>query len=193
MKDIIEIQVLNEGKVFDTAVLYMFLKKLVTPFEDTKAYDLGLIDKNGKVLKSRATLKTQEEKNAFTVFDLLIWNLRKIIMKLPFGKTRLASFAAALYLIRESQQINQSLTEETDYLEDEDILYESFTDYFEEIENDTDTINAILAAIEELKIQEVIANSVGAGGISGFKPDDLRVNRKPPLVKRDRGARKKRR
>ena len=36
--------------VVDLAAIYMFLKRLVTPFEQWDAYKTGLIDKDGKVL-----------------------------------------------------------------------------------------------------------------------------------------------
>ena len=36
--------------------VYQFLKKLVTPFEKTKAFEMGIIDKDGKILKRRRDL-----------------------------------------------------------------------------------------------------------------------------------------
>ena len=35
----------------DLFYAFRFLKLLVTPFEKTKAFELGIIDSNGKVLK----------------------------------------------------------------------------------------------------------------------------------------------
>ena len=42
--------------------VYQFLKKLVTPFEKTKPFEMGIIDKDGKILKRRRDLETKEEK-----------------------------------------------------------------------------------------------------------------------------------
>ena len=56
--------------------VYQFLKKLVTPFEKTKAFELGIVDKDGKILKRRRDLKTQAEKDAYTLSDTLIWNIK---------------------------------------------------------------------------------------------------------------------
>ena len=81
--------------------VYQFLKKLVTPFEKTEAFKLGIVDKEGKILKRRRDLKTTEEKDAYTLSDTLIWNLKKILGKIPLGKSKLASYAAALWLIKE--------------------------------------------------------------------------------------------
>ena len=82
--------------------VYQFLKKLVTPFEKTKAFELGIIDKKGKLLKRKRDLETQEEKDSYTLSDRLIWNLKRLLGKIPGGKSRIASYAAALWLIRES-------------------------------------------------------------------------------------------
>ena len=46
--------------------VYQFLKKLVTPFEKTKAFALGIIDEKGKLLKRKRDLETQEEKDSYT-------------------------------------------------------------------------------------------------------------------------------
>ena len=93
-------QMLNEG-VFDLILIYQFVKRLSTPFEEQEAYKLGIIDEKGNRIKSKK-LETKEEKNAYGYLDKLIFNLKKLIEKVPGGKSRLGSFAAALFLIRES-------------------------------------------------------------------------------------------
>ena len=108
--------------------VYQFLKKLVTPFEKTEAFKLGIIDKDGKILKKRRDLETTEEKKAYNLSDTLVWNLKKILGKIPLGKTRLASYAAALYLIKE--QGNGKI------LVDEKELEKQFFDYFEKLQSD---------------------------------------------------------
>ena len=84
----------------DLAAIYMFLKRLVTPFEQWDAYKTGLIDKNGKVIVSKDD-RTPEQNRSFGYFDRLVANLKKLLGKIPGGKTRIASFAAALLLLRE--------------------------------------------------------------------------------------------
>ena len=39
------------GRAIDLFVTYRFIKLLVTPFEDTPAFKLGIIDKNGNRIK----------------------------------------------------------------------------------------------------------------------------------------------
>ena len=80
---------------------YQFLTKLTKPFDQTDAFKLGIIDEKGKVLKKRKTLKSQEEKDAYTLTDTMIFNLKKILGKVPGGRTKFASFAAALFLLKE--------------------------------------------------------------------------------------------
>ena len=106
--------------------VYQFLKKLVTPFEKTKAFELGIIDEKGKILKRRRDLKTDDEKDAYTLSDTLIWNLKKLLGKIPGGKSRIASYGAALFLIKE-QQDGYKLTEEE--------LELQFFDAFEKMHN----------------------------------------------------------
>ena len=57
---------INEGltRAGDIVYAFRFLKLLVTPFNKTKAFELGIIDEKGKVLKKAAERKTPEEKNA---------------------------------------------------------------------------------------------------------------------------------
>jgi hypothetical protein len=88
---------------FNIAIVYKFLKALVTPFDQTNAYKLGIIDDEGTILKKKKTLKTQEEKDAYKLFDRMIWKLKRFMGKVPLGKTKLASFAAALWFLKEEE------------------------------------------------------------------------------------------
>jgi len=89
------------SRTADLFYAYRFIKLLVSKWEDTDAYKLGILDKDGKLLKKSAQLKTSEEKAAYTVFHRLVFNIKRLLNKLPFGKTRLASWATALFLIKE--------------------------------------------------------------------------------------------
>lgn len=103
---------------------YKFLRTLTRSWTDMPAYELGIIDENGKVIKSGSQLKTKEEKEAYSIFDRLAFNIKRILEKLPFGKSKLASYATALFLIREhtgmsEEQIDHVLSEmEIDFSED---------------------------------------------------------------------------
>lgn len=88
----------------DLVYTFRFLRLLTTKFEDTEAYKAGIIDENGKRLKS-FDLNTMDNrntyKNYYTPFHRLVFNIKKIMEKVPGGGSRLASYAAALYLLKE--------------------------------------------------------------------------------------------
>ena len=102
--------------------VYSFIKRLATPFKSTKAFELGIIDENGKVLKKRSKLKTKEEKEAYTLSDTLVFNLKKVLAKVPGGSTKFASFAAALFLMKEENK-NARLYYDQTFLEKEYISF----------------------------------------------------------------------
>ena len=85
----------------DLFYAFRFLKLLVTPFEKTKAFELGIIDKEGKILKKSIDRTTPDEKSAYTVFHRLVFNLKRIMAKAPGGKSVIARYGAALFLIKE--------------------------------------------------------------------------------------------
>ena len=90
--------------IFDAVVTYQFIKLVSQDFTEWKAYELGIIDEDGNVVRKRRTLKTTEEKNSFTSFHVVIKNLKKILEKTPFGKSKLISFASALLLMKENRE-----------------------------------------------------------------------------------------
>ena len=94
------------GGAMNLYFIYKFLRILTTPWENTDAFKLGIIDKNGGILKKKKTLKSIEEKEAYTMFDRLVWKLKRLMEKIPFGKSRLASYAAALWLIKEEKSFH---------------------------------------------------------------------------------------
>jgi len=85
----------------DLFYAFRFLKLLVTPFEKTEAFKLEIIDKDGKVLKKAAERTTPEEKAAYTVFHRLVFNIKRLLGKVPGGKSVVGRYGAALFLIKE--------------------------------------------------------------------------------------------
>jgi hypothetical protein len=80
-----------------------FLRLLTTPWNKTNAYKEGIIDDKGKVLKKPETSK---EKGVYNTFHRLVYNLKRILNKIPFGKSTIASYAAALFLIKEESNMS---------------------------------------------------------------------------------------
>ena len=96
------------GRAIDLFVTYRFLKILVTPFEKQEAYKLGIIDKDGnRILVPGTTnkptiLNTIKEKNSYTVLHKLVFNIKKIFNKVPGLRTKLGTYAAALFLLKDT-------------------------------------------------------------------------------------------
>ena len=88
--------------IFNAYVAYQFIKTLTTKWSDMDAFEYGIVDENGKQLKKSNELKSQAEKNSYTVFHRVTFNLKRILEKFPGGKSRIASYAAALALLREN-------------------------------------------------------------------------------------------
>ena len=91
----------------DLFYAYRFIKLLVTPWEKTEAYKLGIVDEDGKNLKKSSQLSTPDEKSAYTVFHRLVFNIKRLMNKLPFGRSKLASWATALFLIKEETGMSE--------------------------------------------------------------------------------------
>jgi len=103
------------GRAIDLFVTYRFIKLLVTPFEKTDAYRLGIIDENGhRVMVTEPKrvgivqrtvpkpLLTSEEKAAYTVLHKLVFNIKRIFAKVPGLRTKLGTYAAALFLLKDT-------------------------------------------------------------------------------------------
>ena len=92
----------------DLTYTLRFLRLLTTKFEDTTAFKLGLIDKDGKKLRKP---ETSEEKSAYNTFHRLVFNLKKLLAKVPGGSSKFASYAAALFLIKEKHELSDETIE----------------------------------------------------------------------------------
>jgi len=104
------------SRAADLYYTYRFLKILVTDWKDMDAYDEGIIDDKGKNLIKTKDLLSIAQKEAFTTFHRLVFNIKRILEKVPFGSSRIKSYAAALYLLREEtgmseEQLNRALDE----------------------------------------------------------------------------------
>lgn len=114
------------SRTADLFYAFRFLKLLVTPWDKTEAYELGVIDDSGKVIKKAKDRKTPQEKSAYTVFHRLVFNVKRLMSKVPGGSSRLASYAAALFLIKENTDLNDA--------EIRDVLEQIFDDLEDKID-----------------------------------------------------------
>jgi len=121
------------GRAIDLFVTYRFIKLLVTPFEKTDAYKLGVIDKDGNRIMPApvggvrqtkpAPLRTSEEKNSYTILHKLVFNIKKIFGKVPGLRTKLGTYAAALFLLKDTFK---------ESVDDPDVFEKEFMKYLKE-------------------------------------------------------------
>ncbi len=116
------------GRAIDLFVTYRFIKLLVTPFEKQEAFKLGIIDKDGNRIKKPGTnkgtdLNTIDEKNAYTILHKLVYNIKKIFGKVPGLRTKLGTYAAALFLLKDTFK---------EHVEDPDMFEKEFMKYLKE-------------------------------------------------------------
>lgn len=98
------------NRTIDIWICYQIIKRLSTRFVDTDAYKKGLIDRNGELTKPRKEM-TADEKKDVTTFDIMIFNLKKMLAKLPGGDSSLRNFAAALWLLKEDIDDGRDITQ----------------------------------------------------------------------------------
>ena len=138
-------------KIINAFVAYEFIKLLSRHFNKTKAYELGIIDEKGNVLRKRRDLKTDQEKKSYTVFHTLVWNIKKLLAKVGIGKSTLTSFAAALYLIKEECE-KQDIKYEPIELAFLNVLHDTPNQYLLEDAQQEDDVNILPAGDYILQI-----------------------------------------
>jgi len=96
------------GRAIDLFVTYRFLKLLTTPFNKTDAYKFGIIDEKGNrimqkgISQPEVPLNTTERQSAYTILHKLVFNIKKIFEKVPGLRTKVGTYAAALFLLKDT-------------------------------------------------------------------------------------------
>ena len=119
------------GRAIDLFVTYRFIKLLVTPFDKTDAYKLGIIDRDGKRVMEKTVARgmqptkliSDKEKAAYTILHKLVFNIKKIFAKVPGLRSRLGTYAAALFLLKDTFK---------EHVEDPDVFEKEFMKYLKE-------------------------------------------------------------
>ena len=117
------------GRAVDLFVTYRFIKLLTTPFERTDAFKLGIIDKDGNRIRKpnssqvEVELTTSQLKNSYTILHKLVFNIKKIFSKLPILKTKIGTYAAALFLLKDTFK---------EHMQDPDIFEKEFMKFLKE-------------------------------------------------------------
>ena len=140
------------SRIVDNLIAYRILSMLVTPFEESPAYKLGIIDKVGKNLKKASSLKTTEEKDAYSYLHRLVFNMKKIINKLPGGESKLKSLIAALFLVKEYYESGSRTTS---------LMEERYTKIMEVLKNNVTLVEEEIL-VRKFISEDGIANVTGA-------------------------------
>lgn len=106
------------SRLVDNLITLRMLRLFTVDYKDTDAYRLGIINEKGEQLISMRNFVRREQEDAYTLLHRLVFRLRGLLERVPFVKSRLANYAAALLLIREK------LVKEEEFFETDDVLLE---------------------------------------------------------------------
>jgi hypothetical protein len=186
--------------VVDLFLVYQFVRRLATPFEKWDAFKLGVIDKNGNILIKKKE-RDAKQKKAWGVFDVMVRNMKRLLAKLPGGSSKLASYAAALFLIKEYKHfsddslLNEDITDEQ--LKESLLVFnDRYVNYIKEDANvkalneEVETLFEHINTKPELE-EEPAANSVGAGGIAGMDAGHMSKAAQAKWTKSNKSKKKK--
>jgi hypothetical protein len=153
------------GRAIDLFVTYRFIKLLVTPFKDTPAFKLGIIDEDGNRVippkpakgvwdKRPKGLNTSTERDAYTVLHKLVFNIKKLFAKVPGLRSKLGTYAAALFLLKDTFK---------ESVDDPDVFEKEFMKYLKEegVEFDDSIRESVIGFGEVLpKGEYTLANDI---------------------------------
>lgn len=141
------------SRIVDNLIAYRILKMLVTNFENTEAFKLGIIDKNGKNIRKASTLQTSQERDSYTYLNRLVFNMKKIINRLPGGESKTKSLVAALWLVKEQYESGDRSTA---------MMQEKFDNIIKLLDNRVSLVEEEIIVKKFLE-EDGIANVTGAG------------------------------
>lgn len=89
------------SKLVDNLIALRMLRLFTVKYEETDAYKLGIINDKGEQIIPMRNFVRREQEQSYTLLHRLVFRLRGLLEKVPFVKSRLANYAAALLLVRE--------------------------------------------------------------------------------------------
>ena len=151
------------GRVIDALVAYRVLKLLVTPFNRTPAFRMGIIDDKGKVLiKSKDFLKTfssqelPKARKAYTLLIRFVFNLKRLLSKVGVRGPLGSAAAAAIAFFREENQYNPEIEKQVyKYIKEQGFEFEVSENYGDPIPHGNYTVNRDIYDLEG----DVVINS----------------------------------
>ena len=149
------------GRAIDLFVTYRFLKLLTTPFNKTDAYKFGIIDDKGNRIKKEGSdqpavvLATSAQLNSYTILHKLVFNIKKIFAKVPGLRTKVGTYAAALFLLKDT--FKESV-DDPDMFEKEFMKYlkENNIEFDDEISEEVIGFGEVLPKGEYVLVQDIL-------------------------------------
>ena len=138
------------GRVIDALIAYRVLKLLVTPFNRSKAFKLGIIDDKGKVLiKSKDLPNSGPQREAYTLLIRFVFNLKRLLSKVGIRGPLTTSAAAALAFFKEENGQNLEV-EKTVYkhLRENGFEFQVDENYGEPLRHGTYRVNRDITDLE---------------------------------------------
>lgn len=160
------------GRAIDLFVTYRFIKLLTTPFDKTDAYKMGIIDKDG--YRTDKILYKQSEQSAYTILHKLVFNIKRIFAKVPGLRTRLGTYAAALFLLKDTLK---------EHVEDPQVFEKEFLKFLNENGYELDDTIVEEVTLDSGKLskgiyiltQDVVATGEDSDDVDALIGDEVEV------------------
>ena len=167
------------GRAIDLFVTYRFVRLLTTPFEKTDAFKMGIIDKDGN--RTDKKIYKIDERNAYTVLHKLVFNIKKIFSKVPGLRTKVGTYATALFLLKDTFK---------EHVEDPQVFEKEFMKFIKEnnIEFDDSIVEEVTFDNGRLGkgiykfTEEVITTEDDDDEITAIEGDDVEVFEDTPAA-----------
>lgn len=91
-------------RMTDFIYAFRLLNIIQKPWNEQDAYTHGIIDENGNRLRRWRDLRTAEERNSFTYFHRIAFNLKRTLAKVPGFDKRILQVSAAMRLLKEENE-----------------------------------------------------------------------------------------
>lgn len=98
-------------RTLDKYYAALLLNLLTRPFDHQKAYSLGLINAEGKLVKAPSN---ENEKEAYTPLHQLTFGIKRILDQFPGANMKVKQLAVAMNFIR-NQHVPEQFKESIDY------------------------------------------------------------------------------
>jgi len=137
------------SRVIDALIAYRLVKLLVTPFNKTDAYKLGIIDEKGKVLIKSKQIVNQKQRKAYTLLIRFVFNLKKLLAKVGIRGPIGSAAAAAIAFFKEEYGNNPEVERVIyKHLKEQGFEFDIDEDYGKELSEGTYKVNRDIYNLE---------------------------------------------